>query len=239
MEEAKVEAVVQTTEVDPRTTSQELKWDEIGERYFETGTKKGVVYPFNTANKSYDSGYAWNGLTGVDESPSGAEATPMWADDTKYVNLISAEEYGFSIKAFTYPPEFEQCDGSASLVAGVSIGQQARKMFGFSYVSTIGNDTEGLDAGYKIHLIYGAQAAPSEKSRSTVNDSPEGVEFSWECSTTPVPVTGHKPTSVVEIDSRTVDATKLKALETILYGSQATAPRLPLPDEIKTLMTVA
>lgn len=220
-------------------TTQALKWDEIGERYFEAGTKKGVLYPYNTTTKAYDNGYAWNGLTGVDESPSGAEATPMWADDTKYVNLISAEEYGFTIKAYTYPEAFEACDGTGSLVAGVSIGQQARKVFGFSYVSTIGNDTEGMDAGYKIHLIYGALAAPSEKSRSTINDSPEGVEFSWECSTTPVPVTGFKPTSVVEIDSRTVDKAKLTALEAILYGSTATAPRLPLPDEIKTLMTAA
>lgn len=214
-----------------------LQWDQIGERVFESGTKKGVLYPFNTTSKAYDTGFAWNGLTGVTESPTGAESTPMWADDTKYVNLVSAEEFGFTIEAFTYPDEFGECDGTATLVDGVSIGQQTRKLFGFSYVSAVGDDVNGAEAGYKIHLIYGALAAPSEKARTTVNDSPEGLTFSWECSTTPVPVTGFKPTSVVEIDSRTADKTKLAALEAILYGAGDTEARLPLPDEIKTLLT--
>lgn len=215
----------------------QLVWDAIGERVFEAGTKKGVLYPYNTVTKAYDTGYAWNGLTGVTESPTGAESTPMWADDTKYVNLISAEEFGFTIEAFTYPDEFGQCDGTATLVDGVSIGQQTRKLFGFSYVSTVGDDVNGTEAGYKLHLIYGATAAPSEKARTTINDSPEGLTFSWECSTTPVPVAGFKPTSVVEIDSRLVDETKLKALEAILYGGESKEARLPLPDEIKTLLS--
>lgn len=215
----------------------QLVWDAIGERVFEAGTKKGVLYPYNTVTKAYDTGYAWNGLTGVTESPTGAESTPMWADDTKYVNLISAEEFGFTIEAFTYPDEFGQCDGTATLVDGVSIGQQTRKLFGFSYVSTVGDDVNGTEAGYKLHLIYGATAAPSEKARTTINDSPEGLTFSWECSTTPVPVAGFKPTSVVEIDSRLVDETKLKALEAILYGGDSKEARLPLPDEIKTLLS--
>ena len=216
-----------------------LVWDQTGERFYEAGVSKGVLYPFNTDTKAYDTGFAWNGLTGVTESPTGAEATPMWADNMKYVNLVSAEEFGFTIEAYTYPDEFGLCDGTASLATGVSIGQQTRKMFGFSYVTIVGNDVDGMDAGYKIHLIYGALAAPSEVSRTTVNDSPEGVTFSWECTTTPVPVTGFKATAKVEIDSRTVDAGKLKTFEDMLYGTTPGTPKLPLPDEIKTHFAAA
>lgn len=217
----------------------ELVWDQTGERFYEVGVSKGVLYPFNTSTKAYDTGFAWNGLTGVTESPTGAEATPMWADNMKYVNLVSAEEFGFTIEAYTYPDEFGLCDGTASLATGVNIGQQTRKMFGFSYVTVVGNDVDGMDAGYKIHLIYGALASPSEVSRTTINDSPEGVTFSWECSTTPVPVTGFKATAKVEIDSRTVDQAKLKTFEQMLYGASAGSPKLPLPDEIKTHFAAA
>ena len=215
--------------------NQRLVWDETGKRLYETGVKMGVLYVQGPGG-TYGTGVAWNGLTAVTESPSGAEANPMYADDIKYLNLFSAEEFGATIEAYTYPEEFEQCDGSASLVAGVSIGQQERKQFGFCYRTSLGNDTEGNDHGYKLHIIYGCKASPSEKAYATVNDSPEAITFSWEVTTTPVNVTGSKPTATITIDSTKVDPGKLTALENILYGSSTAAARLPLPDEIKTLM---
>lgn len=211
-----------------------LVWDQTGERFYETGVKQGVVYP--QENGEYPAGVAWNGLTAFTESPSGAEATPLYADDIKYLNLMSNEEYGFSVEAYTYPDEFAACNGEAELVAGVSLGQQARKSFGFSCKTTLGNDVKGNEYGYKLHIIYNCLAAPSEKSYATINDSPEAITFSWECSTTPVNVTGFKPTASITIDSTKVDATKLAALEAVLYGSESEEPRLPLPDEIATLM---
>lgn len=211
-----------------------LVWDATGERLYETGVKMGVLY-VQTAGE-YPKGVAWNGLTAVTESPSGAEATPLYADDTKYLNLMSNEEFGATIEAYTYPDEFMECDGSASLATGVYIGQQARKPFGMCYRTVLGNDTETNDHGYKLHLIYGALAAPSEKAYATINDSPEAITFSWEVTTTPVNVTGHKPTASITIDSTKVDAGKLAALEAILYGSESEEARLPLPDEIAELM---
>lgn len=212
-----------------------LVWDNIGERFYETGVKNCVLYPLSDAG-AYDLGVAWNGITAINESPSGAEASPLYADDIKYLNLISNEELGGTIEAYTYPEEFEQCDGSASLAGGVIIGQQPRKTFGLCYRTTLGNDVKNNDYGYKLHLIYGALAAPSEKAYATINDSPEAITFSWEFSTTPVNVKGHKPTSLLTIDSTKCDADKLAALEAILYGSDDSEPRLPLPDEIATLM---
>ena len=217
-----------------------IVWDKTGERLYETGVKNGVLYV--QEGGAYPKGVAWNGLTAVTESPSGAEATPLYADDIKYLNLISAEEFAATIEAYTYPDEFAACDGSASLVDGVMIGQQARKTFGLCYRTTIGNDTNGNDYGYKLHIIYGALAAPSEKAYATINDSPEAITFSWEVTTTPVNVTGAKPTASITIDSTKADSTKLAALEDILYGKDGepgNEPRLPLPDEIKTLMTAA
>jgi hypothetical protein len=213
-----------------------LAWDNIGERLYETGVKQGVLYPISNTGV-YDKGVAWNGLTAVTESPSGAEATPLYADDIKYLNLMSNEEFGGTIEAYMYPDEFMECDGSASLVAGVSIGQQPRKTFGLCYRTTLGNDVASNDYGYKLHLVYGALASPSEKAYATINDSPEAITFSWEFSTTPVNVTGHKPTASLTIDSTKVDAEKLAALEAILYGSESEEPRLPLPDEIATIVT--
>lgn len=215
-----------------------LVWDQTGERYYETGTKKGVVYPYNTQSKSYDKGVAWNGLTAFTESPSGAEETALYADDIKYGSMRSAEDYGFTIEAYTYPDEFAKLDGTASPVPGVYLGQQNRGVFGFSCVTTIGNDVSN-EAGYKLHLVYGATASPSEKSYATINDSPEAITLSWECTTNPVNVTGFDPVASLTIDSTKVDATKLQELEKILYGSaqpEATA-RLPLPDEVVTLLT--
>ena len=212
-----------------------LTWDNAGERFYETGVKNGVLYVQETGGV-YPKGVAWNGLTAVTESPSGAEATALYADDIKYLNLMSNEEFGASIEAYTYPDEFAQCDGSAALVAGVMIGQQSRKTFGLSYRTTLGNDVEGNDYGYKLHLIYGALAAPSEKAYSSINDSPEAITFSWEVTTTPVAVTGYKPTASVTIDSTKVNKDKLAALEAILYGTEDAEPRLPLPDEIVTIM---
>lgn len=211
-----------------------LVWDTTGERYYETGVKKGVLY-VQTAG-AYPKGVAWNGLTAVTESPSGAEATALYADDIKYLNLMSNEEFGATIEAYTYPDEFAACDGSAALVDGVMIGQQKRSAFGLCYRTAIGNDTDGSDYGYKLHLVYGCQAAPSEKGYSTINDSPEAITFSWEVTTTPVEVTGHKPTSCITIDSTKVDPGKLAALEKVLYGDTETEARLPLPDEITSIM---
>lgn len=219
-----------------------LVWDQTGERYYETGVKQGVLYPQATGG-TYPKGVAWNGLTAVTESPSGAEATALYADDIKYLNLISAEEFGATIEAYTYPDEFAQCDGSAALATGVSIGQQSRKAFGLCYRTTLGNDVDGNDFGYKLHIIYNALAAPSEKAYATINDSPEAITFSWEITTTPVNVTGFKPTASITIDSTKVDKSKLTSLEEILYGKDApsnggegTDPRLPLPNEIAELM---
>lgn len=214
-----------------------LVWDQTGERLYETGVRNGVLY-IPTAGV-YSKGVAWNGLTAVTESPSGAEATPLYADDIKYLNLMSTEEFGATIEAYTYPDEFAECDGSAALVDGVYIGQQARKTFGLCYRTTLGNDVDGNDYGYKLHIIYGCLAAPSEKGYATINDSPEAITFSWEVTTTPVNVTGAKPTASITIDSTKADATKLAALEDILYGSESEEARLPLPDEIKTLMAAA
>ena len=211
-----------------------LVWDETGKRFYETGVKQGVLYVKDKG--AYTNGVAWNGLTAVTESPSGAEATPLYADDIKYLNLMSNEEFGATIEAYTYPEEFAVCDGSASIATGVYIGQQSRKTFGLCYRTVVGNDEVGNDLGYKLHLIYGALAAPSEKAYASVNDSPEAVTFSWEVTTTPESVTGHKPTACITIDSTKADKTKLEALEAILYGSEDAEPRLPLPDEIATLM---
>ena len=212
-----------------------LVWDQTGERLYETGVKQGVLYP-QAEGGLYPQGVAWNGLTAVTESPSGAEATALYADDIKYLNLMSVEEFGATIEAYTYPDEFGACDGSAEIATGVSIGQQKRKTFGLSYKTTLGNDTEGNSYGYKLHLIYGALAAPSEKSYATINDSPEAITLSWEITTTPVAVEGFQPTACVTIDSTKVNAEKLAALEAILYGSEDTEARLPLPNEIATLM---
>ena len=218
-----------------------LTWDNNGERLYETGVKQGVLYPIQT-NGSYSNGVAWNGLTAVTESPSGAEATALYADDIKYLNLMSNEEFSATIEAYTYPDEFAECDGSASLADGVTIGQQKRKTFGLCYRTSLGNDVDGNDYGYKLHLVYGCLAAPSEKAYATINDSPEAITFSWEVSTTPVSVAGFKPTSQITIDSTKADKAKLAALEDILYGkdgaeAENAGPRLPLPDEIKTLMS--
>ena len=212
-----------------------IEWDKTGERFYETGVKNGVLYV--QEDGTYPKGVAWNGLTAVTESPSGAEATPLYADDIKYLNLLSAEEFGATIEAYTYPDEFAECDGSASLATGVMIGQQPRKAFGLCYRTAIGNDTDGNDHGYKLHIIYGALAAPSEKAYATINDSPEAITFSWEVTTTPVNVTGAKPTASITIDSTKATPEKLTALEKILYGDAEVEARLPLPDEIKTLFT--
>jgi len=211
-----------------------LVWDQTGERFYETGVKMGVLYP--QVGGAYTKGVAWNGLTAITESPSGAEATPLYADDIKYLNLMSAEEFGGTIEAYTYPEEFAQCDGSAALVEGVYLGQQPRKTFGLCYRTVLGNDADGNDHGYKLHLIYGALAAPSEKAYATINDSPEAITFSWEFTTTPVSVTGFKPTACITIDSTKVDAEKLAALEAKLYGTESEEASLPLPDELATLM---
>lgn len=210
-----------------------LVWDKSGERYYETGVDHAVLYNMGTSG-AYDKGVAWNGVTAINETPSGAEANPLYADNIKYLNLISAEEFGCSIEAYTYPVEFEKCDGSAALAEGVNIGQQSRETFGLSYRTKIGNDVN-QDLGYKLHLVYGCLAAPSEKGYTTVNDSPEATTFSWEVTTTPVEVTGHKPTSIITIDSTKVDAEKLAALEEILYGSESSEAKLPLPDEVAAI----
>ena len=215
-----------------------LVWDATGERKYETGVRNGVLYVMGEGG-TYPKGVAWNGLTAVTESPSGAEATALYADDTKYLNLISAEEFGATIEAYTYPDEFAECDGSATLAAGVTIGQQPRKTFGMSYRTVYGNDVNNESYGYKLHLIYGAVAAPSEKAYATINDSPEAITFSWEIKTTPVNVTGHKPTALLTIDSTKVDKAKLTKIEEILYGKDEVEARLPLPDEIIQILQAA
>lgn len=213
-----------------------LVWDETGKRLYETGVKNGVLYPQDSTG-AYPKGVAWNGLTAVTQSPSGAEATPLYADDMKYLNLYSAEEFGATVEAYTYPDEFAECDGSAELTTGVMIGQQPRKAFGLVYKTVIGNDVKNNKYGYKLHLIYGAMASPSEKAYATINDSPEAITFSWEITTTPVSVTGFEPTAYIEIDSTKADPTKLAKLEEKLFGSETLEATLPLPNEIATLMT--
>ena len=213
-----------------------IKWDQTGERLYETGVSKGVLYPY--ANNTYAKGVAWNGLINVSESPEGAEATPLYADNIKYLNLMSAEEFKATIEAYTYPDEFAACNGEASLEEGVSIGQQKRSQFGLSYQTKIGNDVDS-ELGYKIHLVYGALAAPSEKAYATVNDSPEAITFSWGITTTPVEVPGFKPTASLVIDSTKVDPTKLAEFEKKLYGDETTEATLPLPSEVATLFHAA
>ena len=209
-----------------------LVWDQIGEHLYETGTKNGVLYPMDSTG-AYENGVAWNGLTAVTESPSGADSNPIYADDIKYLDLRAVEEFGGTIEAYTYPDEFASCDGSAHPVKGVTIGQQRRKPFGFCFRSAIGNDIEQDGHGYKLHLIYNATASPSERAYQTINDSPEAITFSWEFTTTPIPMSGsYKPISSLTIDSTKVDATKLAALEDKLYGTASTEPMLPLPDEV-------
>lgn len=215
-----------------------LIWDKTGERLYETGVDRGVFYPLSEGGK-YENGVAWNGLTGVTESPSGAEATDLYADNTKYLSMRSAETFGATIEAYMYPDEFAKCDGTAEIAEGVSIGQQTRATFGLSYRTVVGNDIKNNDHGYKIHLIYGATAAPSEKAYSTINDSPEAITFSWELTTTPVNVEGFKPTASLVIDSTKANPTDLATLEGILYGTDEPDgnPRLPLPDEVATIMS--
>jgi hypothetical protein len=213
-----------------------IKWDQSTERLYETGVKNGVLYTkTGTGENAKWKGVAWNGLTAVTESPSGAEASPLYADDIKYLNLISNEEFGGTIEAYMYPPEFAACNGEAELAAGVTIGQQSRQEFGFCYRTTLGNDTEGNNYGYKLHIVYNALASVSEKAYATINDSPEAITFSWEFTTTPVEVEGHKPTACVTIDSTKVDAEKLKTLEAKLYGSETEEATLPYPAEIATM----
>lgn len=212
-----------------------LVWDQTGQKTYETGVKNGVLY-VQDGEGLYPKGVAWNGLTSVSESPSGAEQTALYADDAKYLNLTSAEEFGATIEAYTYPDEFAECDGSAELADGVFIGQQNRKSFGMVYKTTLGNDVKQNEYGYKLHIIYGALAKPSERSYASINDSPEAITFSWELSTTPVPVAGHKPTASMVIDSTKANPEKLAALEAILFGGDDTEARLPLPEEIFELM---
>ena len=211
-----------------------LTWDVQGERYYETGVSKGVLYPFKEGK--YSKGVAWNGLTAVNESPSGAEPTPLYADNIKYLNLLSNEEFAATVEAYTYPDEFAECDGSAELAAGVSVGQQKRIPFGLSYVTKLGNDTDGQDHGYKIHLIYGALAKPTQKNYATINDNPEAITFSWELSTTPVAVPNLKPTACITIDSTKVGSDKLKKIEDKLYGTESEEATLPTPTELAALI---
>lgn len=212
-----------------------LTWDNIGERFYEAGVDRGVVYPASSDGK-YPAGAAWNGLINVTLSPSGAEATPLYANNHKYLSLMSVEELGFSIEAYTYPEEFAECDGSKTLVPGVRFGQQKRKAFGFSYRTLVGNDTDGTSYGYKIHIIYNALASPSERANATVNDSPEAQTMNWECTTTPVEMDGFEPVSHIEIDSNDLDPEKLTALEEALYGTADKEAYLPLPADLATLV---
>lgn len=224
-----------------------LTWDDTGKRLYETGTKMGVLYP-QSDDGTYPKGVAWNGLMSVNESPSGAEASALYANDAKYLELYSNEEFGFTIGAYTYPEEFAACDGSAELASesGVYVGQQPRKAFGLTYRTVVGNDVKGSDYGYKLHLVYGAKASPSEKGYSSINDSPEAVEFSWECTTTPINIEGFKPAAHIEIDSTKIEPEKLKKIEDVLYGTNAngdsgtgTEPKLLLPNEIVTILNEA
>jgi hypothetical protein len=212
-----------------------LVWDQVGERRYETGVDRGVLY-LPDASGDYNTGVAWNGLTTVNETPSGAAATPQFADNIKYLNLVAHEEFGATVDAFTYPDEFALCDGTVEPEPGVHLGQQSRKLFGLCYRTMLGNDLEGNDYGYKLHLVYGALAAPSQKSYGTINDTPAAIAFSWAVTTTPVAVTGAKPTALVTVDSTKVDPAKLATLEGILYGSPGDDPRLPLPDEVVTIL---
>ena len=212
-----------------------IKWDSTGERFFEMGVKKGVLYPIDNEG-NYTKGVAWNGLTSVAETPDGAEATDLYADDIKYASFRSAEKFGGTVEAYMFPDEWYECDGSAELAPGVYLGQQTRKKFGMSYVTQIVNDVQGDGFGYKLHLVYGATASPSERTYESINDSPDAITFSWDFETTPVDVAGHKPTSLITINSLKADPTKLKALEAILYGAESQEPRLPMPDEVYTLM---
>lgn len=213
-----------------------LAWDQIGARYYETGTDRGVFYPFLASENNYGVGTAWNGLTGVSEKPSGAEASPVYADNIKYLNLVSAEQFGATIEAYTYPDEFAECDGTKEIAPGVYAGQQSRKPFGFSYRTILGNDTENNKHGYKIHLVYGAMAAPSEKGYATVGESTEPIAMSWEITTTPVAVEGLEPTSHLVIDSTKCSAEKLATIENLLYGTETEEPTLPLPNEVIALL---
>lgn len=215
-----------------------IVFDKVGEKIYEAGVDRGVLYVMG-ATGTYGTGVPWNGLTQVTESPSGAEATPLYAGNSKYLNLYSAEEFGATIEAYTYPDEFEACDGSAELAPGVTIGQQDRKSFGLCYRTKLGNDTQGEQYGYKLHIIYGAKAAPSEKAYQTINDSPEAITFSWELTTTPVAVEGLKPTASIVINSTKVEAEKLKKLEDKLYGTESTEPTLPTPSEIAEIFTAS
>jgi len=229
-----------------------IVWDTIGERFFELGVDHGVLYPYDATAKAYSSGVAWNGLTSVSESPSGADANKVYADNINYFTLYGAEEFGATVEAYTYPDEFAECDGSAAPITGVLVGQQPRKAFGLSYRTKVGNDTVGQDLAYKLHLIYGCRASPSDRSYETINDSPEAITFSWELTTTPVPVTGFKPTATLIIDSRDFSAegakAKLTKLENILYGTDgastgtginAPGPRLPMPDDVIAILSAA
>jgi hypothetical protein len=215
-----------------------LKWDETGERTFETGVSKGVLYP-QAVDGTYPLGVVWNGLTAITESPSGGEATPLYADNRVYLNLMSAEKFAATIESFTFPKEFESCDGTVAIATGISIGQQTRKTFGMVYVTVYGNDLELNDYGYKIHIIYGGLASPSEKGYNTVNETAATTTFSWEVSTTPVDVPGFKPTASVTIDSTTIVAAKLKLIEDALFGTESTPAHLLLPSELMALMAAA
>ena len=214
-----------------------LVWDTVGERFYETGVKNGVLYPYNASTKQYSTGVAWNGLTAVTESPSGAEENPQYADDIKYLAIRSIEEFGSTIEAYTYPDEWEACDGSASLAEGINIGQQPRKMFGFCYRTVMGNDVDYENHGYKIHIMYGCTASPSEKAYATINDSPEAITFSWEVTTTPVPVTGHKPTAFLTIDSTKVSPENMVKIEEALYGTNSVEAKILMPEEVLELVT--
>lgn len=216
--------------------SKRLVWDKVKERFYETGVEKGVLYP--QEDGKYPKGVAWNGLTAVNESPSGAEPTPLYADNIKYLNLTSAEDFSATIEAYTYPDEFNACQGYKEITPGVIVAQQAHQPFGFSYVTKLGNDEKGSDYGYKLHLVYGAQAQPTEKGYESINDSPDAITFSWECSTTPVEIgKGYKPSATLVIDSTKVNAENLKKLEDVLYGTDTTESRLPLPSEVIEILS--
>ena len=213
-----------------------LIWDQVGERFYETGVSNCALYVYDDAAQDYGKGEAWNGITNITETPSGAEANAIYADNIKYLSLLSAEEFGASIEAYTYPEAFEECDGSAAIAPGVMIGQQARKKFCLAYKTIKGNDVKNDSYGYKLHIIYNCNAAPSERAYSTINDSPEAIAFSWEISTTPVPVTGYKPTSILIIDSTKVDTAKLASVEEALFGGDSTEPKVLMPDEVLALL---